>query len=163
MCNFWWHFLTLLKSSDFDEASLHVYSSLAYVKCSRLQDRNVEPLDLSSNLQRLLRPLRPANRLSTGLSMERLWSRFRPKTVSTIERLHTLLHVEAIADRLDNIIWRIHVLPADLTRLRNSVAIAIRTILQSDAEVGNLVQVCRSATCRLRICVRILLNLIQGS
>lgn len=59
--------------------------------------------------------------LSTGTSMELLWSRFRPPTARNRSELTLLLRVENLSDRLDSVAWRSKVSLEMLLDLRRSI------------------------------------------
>ncbi len=88
-------------------------------------------------------------KLSTGLSMERLWNAYRPQTPPTLQQLSASLKLEELADRFDALLWRSQVPVTQLSSIRKSIVRALATVrVQS---VGNTELVNVSLLLRLEV------------
>ena len=80
-------------------------------------------------------------KLSTGLSMERLWEVCRPQAPPTLAQLSTFLRMEELADRFDDALWRSQVSVMHLSDLRGSIARALGATQLQNAQSEELVHV----------------------
>lgn len=83
----------------------------------------------------------PTWKLSTGLSMARLWLEFRPPTPSTEDHLKTVLEIEDLACRFDAIAWRSAAPLEETIALRGSIREALWTIRSRAADDSSLIRV----------------------
>lgn len=81
--------------------------------------------------------------LKTGLSMERLWSQFRPATLSTLERLREVQNLENVANQFDEVVWKLKAPLQELRATRKSIAGAITLARHHDVDIAELHQVCK--------------------
>src|SRR5450432_2002074 len=72
--------------------------------------------------------------LTTGLSMEELWHHFRPLPIPTFETLHTLVEMENLTARFDNLKWRLSISISELSRIMSSLIKAYHLILTSEVD-----------------------------
>jgi midasin len=79
-------------------------------------------------------------KLTTGLSMEKLWRLFRPKPIPSIEKLQTLVDMEELATRFDNLKWRTSTSVSELSSIASSLVEAYGLILTSGVDGRSLVQ-----------------------
>jgi len=79
-------------------------------------------------------------KLTTGLSMEKLWRLFRPKPIPSIEKLQTLIDMEELATRFDNLKWRTSASVSELSSITSSLVEAYGLILTSEVDGRSLVQ-----------------------
>jgi midasin len=80
-------------------------------------------------------------KLTTGLSMEKLWRSFRPKPISSIEKLQTLVNMEELAIRFDHLKWKASTSVTELSSISSSLVEAYNLILTSEVDGRSLVQI----------------------
>ena len=78
--------------------------------------------------------------LTTGLSMEKLWRLLRPKPISSIEKLQTLVDMEGLATRFDHLKWSASISVPELSSITSSLVEAYGLILTSEVNGRSLVQ-----------------------
>ncbi|KAI9791121.1 MAG: hypothetical protein M1816_004352 [Peltula sp. TS41687] len=86
-------------SPRFQEATLQMHIRLWNTLVANCKDASWSYQHLLKMIRPSLRLLESSWRLSTGLSMERLWAAFRPVTPSNLQQLQTLLQLEYLASR----------------------------------------------------------------
>lgn len=96
---------------------------------------------LANGLSRQLDYFKTTWQLTAGLSMDSLWTLLRPKTPPTLKQLHTVLHLEKLADKFDALIWRVGMPLARLSEIRQSISDAIRVVLSEDVPGDGLANV----------------------
>jgi midasin len=79
-------------------------------------------------------------RLTTGLSMELLWLRFRPTLISKNQTLQTLINLEALATRFDSLRWRVPISVSEQSSVVSSFVKAHQTILTCEADGWALIE-----------------------
>jgi len=96
------------QSIDFDEGTFQAYQAIGR-NLSSLPDSPTELDDLRARLfaevHSKLDNLNFSLQLSTGLSIENLWSRLRPSVATNTTQLYACLKLEELADRLDAVRW----------------------------------------------------------
>jgi midasin len=80
--------------------------------------------------------------LKTGLSMERLWSAFRPLTPSTWQKLDTMLRLENLAVRFDSVSRKIRQPINDIVALSQSISATTRNLLMEVDDWNTPLKVC---------------------
>ncbi|KAH0565336.1 hypothetical protein GP486_001268 [Trichoglossum hirsutum] len=124
----WWNTFELVKSTAFEDGTFQAHLSLWrewLAVCSKVGI----PLNLTLGVSEALDSFESSWKLRTGLSMEKLWMLFKPAVPSSVRQLQTLCQMRDLADRFDNIIWRVRA-PIDLIiSLRVSIAKALENIL----------------------------------
>ena len=80
-------------------------------------------------------------KLSTGLSMERLWEICRPQTPPTLPQLSVCLRMEELADRFDNALWRASIAVAQVSSVRVSIAEALFVMRSQHTQSEELIAV----------------------
>jgi midasin len=89
--------------------------------------------------------------LATGLSMEKLWRPFRPKAVSSIEKLQILVNMEELATRFDCLKWRASISVPELSSITSSLVEAYDLILTSEVDGRSLVQTLSAEIAELEV------------
>ncbi|KAH1602103.1 hypothetical protein KXX34_002192 [Aspergillus fumigatus] len=87
--------------------------------------------------------------LKTGLSMQKLWESWRPATPATQEQLRSKLDLEKVAAEFTDIALKTHLDLAQLSRVRDSLVDAQRTILLDGADEGRLVEALKQTVMEL--------------
>ncbi len=98
---------------------------------------------LFDNISRRLNELSLPWQLGTGLSMERLWSAFRPLTPSTWQKLDTMLRLENLAVRFDSVSRKIRQPINDIVALSQSISATTRNLLMEMDDWNTPLKVCR--------------------
>jgi midasin len=154
----WWESYWLVSQPNFEDAVFQahlVVSTASLVEFSttlrsseedsrKTQDSNLV-LVASQSLVQLVysefkRCFDSGFKLTTGLSMELLWNSFRPKQVSSFETLQTLVKMEHLAERFDDLKWKTSISIQDVARVMSSLVEAYRLILDSEVDGGSLIQ-----------------------
>lgn len=77
-------------------------------------------------------------KLTSGLSMQRMWPHFRPKTAKSLRQLHSLLKLDTVEGEFQSLAWNANVSIADLAATRQYFSAARHIILESDADAEEL-------------------------
>lgn len=80
--------------------------------------------------------------LTTGFGMEFIWSVARPVTVSSYERLETVLQLRRFAHTFDKMVWRMKAPLSELAMLRRAVTEAVFLATNRSVPVEPLILVC---------------------
>ncbi|TID14681.1 hypothetical protein E6O75_ATG08827 [Venturia nashicola] len=140
MQRFWWTLFHLVQSNRLEDAVYYVHVSLAQSDLNRLKETCHDSEEFLNYQLEALEKMDEATGLTTGKSMEIMWKQFRPQTVSSMEKLSSLLSLEALAERFDNQIFPLQASPADLCRLRDVFGKTIQMAVDEDTEIDNLIQ-----------------------
>ncbi|KAH0536881.1 hypothetical protein FGG08_006284 [Glutinoglossum americanum] len=144
----WWNTFELVKSTGFEDATFQAHLSLWeewLAKCSKV---GIPPY-LIQGVSDSLSLFESSWQLRTGLSMEKLWVLFKPVVPSSVDQLRALSQVRDLADRFDDIIWRVRA-PVDLIiSLRGSIAKSLETILTHTTDSTVLLQSFEESIARL--------------
>jgi midasin len=140
MRDFWWDLFQVVGSANMEEAVFQIHLSLGRADLISAQNGypNGEKF-LSAQLE-LLHKMTISSGLTTGKSMELVWKTFRPPTVSTIEHLDSLLHLESLADRFDSRIFPLRAPLESLCHIRETFGLAIRTATLDNVEIESLIK-----------------------
>ncbi|KKY15461.1 putative von willebrand factor type a [Diplodia seriata] len=137
---FWFDLFNLTNTLAVEDAVFQVCLAIGHQVFSQLLFMQEPRLaGLQEKLAKSLASLKLDSQLSTGLSMELLWTRFKPHTPPTYDGLLKLLKLEALADRLDASVWLTDAPLADLARVRSTLAGAMQIARSQDIEIGELI------------------------
>lgn len=107
-------------SSEFDEGSFQVYLIIGQsIVAHEGVSNELDPIN--EKLNSMLSLFNPSWKLSTGLSMEKLWKIFRPNTAKSLTELGTRIQVEELAARFDKLKWSTDASFRDLDIIRHSI------------------------------------------
>ena len=137
----WWSTHDLLIQHVLDDAVFQVHLSLWKRLLGVHQLAAHHCKEISTVVLSGLDGFKPSWRLSTGLSMERLWTRLRPKGPVTAQHLETLIRTEAIASRFDAVIWRCQASFDTMLTLRELIVRALDSVWFSNEGVGSMLEV----------------------
>lgn len=117
-------------SPEFDEGAFQVHLMIgrSIVACGG-NSKEVRLIDEKFNC--MLNLFNSSWKLTTGLSMEKLWEIFRPSTSKSIVELDTHMGVEALATRFDNLKWSASASLRDLVLIRHSIVRIYGTVSSS--------------------------------
>lgn len=122
----------LASSSEFDESIFQTLLLIGKSIAVRFSD-NPELRTLANKLDSNLDSFNPLWQLCTGLSMEVLWKTFRPPLAKNIIQVESRLQVEALANRFDNLKWKVDTSIFELDSLRRSIILLHNTIESTNA------------------------------
>ena len=141
LLSYWKDFYDLVQSPTFEESEFQAY----LITGQELSARPVtEETGSGFLLQKLGSGLSQFNlswKLSTGLSMERLWEACRPQTPPTLSQLSVYLRLEELADRFDNALWRSWIPVVQVSSVRVSIAEALSVMRSQNTQSEELIDV----------------------
>lgn len=129
-----------MQSNRLEDAVYHVHVSLAQSDLSRLTETCHDSKDFLNDQIASLEKMDGATGLTTGKSMEIMWRRFRPRTVTSMRKLGSLLSLEALAERFDSQVFPLKASLADLCKLRDVFGKTIQMAVDENVEIDDLVQ-----------------------
>ncbi len=130
----WHESFEAASGSGFDTASFLTHVQL-------WQTISVKPINTPDSVSSLLQSIAAKSvkigsmwQLSTGLSMERLWSVLRPARPQKSQSFEAFLQLEQLAQRVDELIWSIRQPLSEIVSLIESVGVAFQRVLLEDTE-----------------------------
>ncbi|EKG11058.1 von Willebrand factor type A [Macrophomina phaseolina MS6] len=137
---FWFDLFALTDAPAVEDAVFQVYLAIGHEQFASFHSSGVAPsTKLRQKLAQTFESLRLDSQLSTGLSMELLWQRFKPHTPPAYSGLLNLLKLESLADRFDKAVWLADAPLAELSRVRNTLANAMDIVRSRGIDVAELV------------------------
>ncbi|KAI4205523.1 MAG: hypothetical protein LQ350_000302 [Teloschistes chrysophthalmus] len=121
-------------SPTFDEAVFQVYLGLGRALVAELQSQ-MPIMTLVETLDKGLDQFNSFWQLSSGQSMELIWTACRPPTPKTLPQLASKMQTEQLADRFDKVLWIGDAPMEEMSRLRQSL-----WQLVANGEAGDNVQ-----------------------
>lgn len=110
----------LAMSSEFDEGAFQVHLMIGRsIVAHGGAPKELDPIN--EKLNSMLNLFNPSWKLSTGLSMEKLWKIFRPNTAKSLTELSTRIQAEELAARFDKLKWSTGASFRDLDIIRHSI------------------------------------------
>lgn len=110
----------LAMSSEFDEGAFQVHLMIGRSIVAHGGASN-ELGPINEKFNSMLNLFNPSWKLSTGLSMEKLWKIFRPNTAKSLTELSTRIQAEELAARFDKLKWITGASFRDLDFIRHSI------------------------------------------
>jgi midasin len=135
-----WAFLQLASSTGFDRATFQTYLVITQEAASSLPVATQPTSVFSDTVSQELAVFSSGTQLTTGLSMERIWRRFKPRTPSSAEGLESLLNLESLADRFDNSLWQFQEPIAEMCKIREALSNAL-SLSVDNADANELINV----------------------
>ncbi|KAH0443323.1 denitrification regulatory protein nirq [Colletotrichum camelliae] len=142
--DFWWRTIQLTTDSaaTFEEARfqahlLHGVESIQNLLLPTTADINKQLASLY--LQTLEDDFKTGFQLTTGLSMEIMWKRFKPLPVMSAETLSRSQEIERLGIRLDELKWRVKAKVSDLANAMNTLVKADGIVRQSEFDTTELI------------------------
>jgi midasin len=136
---FWWDLFRIVDSASMEEAVFQIHISLGRTDLVSAQEAYPSGANFLNGQLELLKRMTISSGLTTGKSMELIWKRFRPPTVSTMERLDSLLLLENLADRFDSRIFPLRAPLESLCQIRETFGLAIRTATMDNVDIADLI------------------------
>ena len=137
---FWWNLFSLVSSHTFNEAIFQVYLSKGQRLLSSSAAVHSMP-QLCNQINKQFEGFHARTRMSTGLSMEIIWSICHPPIVPTMKRLEDIWQLERVADTFDNLIWMMKAPIGNLLILQRSMVETLDLARQQDTDVHTLIKV----------------------
>lgn len=134
-----WAFLQLASSTGFDRATFQTYLVITQEVASSLPVATQSTSVFSDTVSQELAVFSSGTQLTTGLSMERIWRRFKPRTPSSAEGLKSLLNLESLADRFDNSLWQSQESIAERCKIRQALSNALSLLTVDNADANELI------------------------
>lgn len=140
---FWRRTFESLVASSFEEARFQAHltqgSNLLQHGLSALQETGGHKV-LSSIAEYLERDFVVGFKLTTGLSMELLWTQMRPDPIPDPETLRQVVELERLADRFDSLCWRANINVSTLRTVQDSMAKAYAVVRTGKGDASALVE-----------------------
>ncbi|KAI1505402.1 P-loop containing nucleoside triphosphate hydrolase protein [Biscogniauxia marginata] len=137
----WWRTFHYLVKSPFEEAGFQAHlgnvSKVISGHLSRVLDNSAHEL-LSHVLHGLDECFVAGFKLSTGLSMERLWNILRPIPIQDSQLFQDISHVEQLASQFDLVKWKSKAAPRELATIMSSFLKAYRLVRLGEASAAEL-------------------------
>jgi midasin len=140
MGTFWWDLFKIVDSASMEEAVFQIHLNLGRTDIINAQKAYPNGADFLGGQLELLHRMTISSGLTTGKSMELIWRMFRPPTVSTMEQLNSLLHLESLANRFDSQIFPLRAPLESLCQIRETFGLAIRTATLDNVEIEGLIK-----------------------
>jgi midasin len=159
IAQFWRETYRLVSDLSFEEAtfqahlviSAHLFAKLGSIMAatavnvdSTIKERGVAAGAADSIVtifqSRLQHDFDSGFKLTTGLSMEKLWIQFRPTSISNAQTLQTIIALEKLAVRFDRLRWKVSILVSELANIMDSLVRAYQIVLSSDVDGYSLIK-----------------------
>jgi len=149
---FWKRMFEYLATSPFEEARFQAHltlgASLLQLGLSALQEPGSQKM-LSAIAGYLERDFVVGFKLSTGLSMEALWTRLRPVPTPDQQTLGQVIEMERLADRFDSLRWRADVNVSTLRTVQDTMARAYAVVRTGKGDAAALIKDLQAEICSL--------------
>jgi midasin len=120
LCSYAQDVVDISSATAFNEGIFQTYLIIGRTLASYSLRNNILH-DAGSALNTGLLAFNAAWKLSTGGSMELLWSVFKPRTARNAHHLKLLIRIERLAKDFDNLVWGARASLDVLVRLRESI------------------------------------------
>ena len=107
----------LCHSEHFDPGLLRVYLDLGETLFKDIDVLGTDFTPFVEKLRDCFNPLHTTLKLSTGLSMERMWNDWRPITPSSRELFDAMIQVEVAANHFKASVWKADMSVSDLAQI----------------------------------------------
>ena len=128
----------LTQSTDFDEGAFQAYQTIGGLIAANptaLGTPNKSTLELAHELRHRLNDFNASWQLSLGLSMEVLWTVFKPPVPENLGQLEACLQLEALGDRFDALRWVSGASLNEIGNLRESVVEMYKRLKPTDTQL----------------------------
>ncbi|KAL1603277.1 AAA ATPase midasin [Nothophoma quercina] len=141
-----WAFLTLAKGSAFDRATFQTYLKMLTSSTPTVSGESHAIVQiLAVALAKHVATFGADAQLTTGLSMEPLWRSLKPNTPRSIPELEAVLKLEALADRLDAVMWKSNLRADEMVQIRERFASSLQLVRREDVNPDELITILDSA------------------
>src|SRR5690242_16989032 len=141
-----WAFYSLAKGSAFDRATFQTYLKMLNSNTPVVSnDSHVMVRTLATVLSKQVATFGSDVQLTTGLSMEPLWRHLKPSTPKSIAELGAILCLEALADRLDAIMWKSDLNAGEMIQIRERFASSLQLVRGENVAPDELITILDNA------------------
>ncbi|KZM18978.1 ATPase [Ascochyta rabiei] len=141
-----WAFFALAKSSTFDRATFQTYLKMLSSSTLTASDESHTLVQtLATVLSKQVATFGAEVQLTTGLNMEPLWLHLKPNTPKSIAELEAILKLEALADRLDAVMWKSNLKADEMIQIRERFASSLQLVRREDVNPNELVTILDNA------------------
>ncbi|KAF6844959.1 denitrification regulatory protein nirq [Colletotrichum musicola] len=140
--DFWWRTVGLTSEHMFEEARFQAHLVHGVESVQNLLSPTTETISrqlAEHYLQTLEDDFTTGFRLTTGLSMEIMWKRFKPLPVMSAETLSRSREIERLGIKLDELKWKVKASVADLARAMSTLVTADGIVRKTDSDVTELI------------------------
>lgn len=141
-----WAFFTLARGTAFDRATFQTYLKMLNSSTpTASNESHVLVQSLATALSKQVATFGADVQLTTGLSMEPLWRHMKPNTPKTIAELKAILGLEALADRLDAVMWKSNLKSEEMIQIRERFASSLQLVRREDVNPDELITILDNA------------------
>lgn len=144
--NFCADILKVSEAQQVDEGEFQIYLQIGKELCASLLNSWPFLKPLAIAFSQYLGRFQAEWALTTGLSMQKIWDLWRPATPATQNQLDLLMQLEAVAFEFGGLATKTRLDLPELSRVRDSLIDAQRSVLLDGADGKLLVQVSRKKT-----------------
>ena len=149
--NFCADILKVSEAQQVDEGEFQIYLQIGKELCASLLNSWPFLKPLAIAFSQYLGRFQAEWALTTGLSMQKIWDLWRPATPATQNQLDLLMQLEAVAFEFGGLATKTRLDLPQLSRVRDSLIDAQRSVLLDGADGKLLVQVSRKKTRKNRL------------
>ncbi|KAJ4369376.1 AAA ATPase midasin [Didymella sp. IMI 355093] len=141
-----WAFFALAKGSAFDRATFQTYLKMLSSSTPVISDATHGMVQtLAAVLSKQVAAFGTDVQLSSGFSMEPLWRHLKPDTPTSIAELEAILKLEALADRLDAVMWKSNLKADEMVQIRERFASSLQLVRREDVNPEELITILDNA------------------
>ncbi|KAF1927453.1 midasin [Didymella exigua CBS 183.55] len=141
-----WAFFALAKGSAFDRATFQTYLKMLSSSTPVISnDTHGMVQTLVVALSKQVAAFGTDVQLSSGFCMEPLWRHLKPDTPRSIEELEAILKLEALADRLDAVMWKSNLKANEMVQIRERFASSLQLVRREDVNPDELITILDNA------------------
>lgn len=150
--HYWWRTFTFVSGASFEEARFQAHlkqgiDALQSIADGSDNERGLQVITgILSNIQDAFTV---GFKLSTGLSMETLWTLLRPAPVTDEATFSAIQEMEKLARRFDAIRWKSNASVADLSKAISSLAESYSVVRKNAVAAADLLQILQGEIERL--------------
>ncbi|KAK3082381.1 hypothetical protein LTS18_004293 [Coniosporium uncinatum] len=135
---FWWNLFRLVNAPDFEEATFQSFLDIGRQQLSGSAAWPTQLAGLFAGLRTALQVFASSNKLSTGICMERIWADLRPQVPRSYNDLQSVLSLESIAARFDQVTFGANAPMTELVRIRNALHDATDLAMKQSVDLVEL-------------------------
>ncbi|KAJ9193086.1 hypothetical protein DTO164E3_8051 [Paecilomyces variotii] len=129
-----WDFFAATQVTDLDDGEFQTYLQIGQELASSLQNHGSLVRPISLILAQSISHFHAEWALTTGLSMQKMWDSWRPATPASEEQLQSLLDLEQVVSEFTAIAVKTRVPLSQLSKVRESLIDAQRSIILGAAD-----------------------------
>ncbi|KKY36409.1 putative midasin [Diaporthe ampelina] len=152
--HYWWRTFTFVTAASFEEARFqaHLKQGIDALQSAADGSNSERGLQVvTSIIGNIQDAFTVGFKLTTGLSMETLWTLLRPTPVTDDFTFSAVQEMEKLASRFDAIRWKSNASVADLSKAISSLAEAYSIVRKNAAATTDLLQILQGEIKRLEV------------